>query len=96
MYDDCIGNCSNYLEPTANIYITETGLKYKIYIYSNCKRYWIKRFFYLHEVKFDHINQIWNETKQIMKIKKTKLKIVLSFCPERSSYERIQVLQCVI
>ena len=63
-----ICNCNLCLEQTANRYVTNNNLLYTIFICADCKRYWIKRFFFLHEVKFDQDTQTWSETKQIKKL----------------------------
>ena len=50
----CQGGCINYLEETANKYISQSNKIYPIYICANCKRYYIKVLdIALYEVELD-------------------------------------------
>ena len=55
----CLGGCINYLEETANKYLSQNQKTYPIFICVNCKRYYIKlQDIALFEVEYT--NQKWN------------------------------------
>ena len=62
-------HCENYLSKTDNVIVSDTAIKYHVYICQECKRYYIKRFCWLLEVKFDVKNQEWNQTGKRIKYK---------------------------
>lgn len=63
-------HCEDYLSVTDNIIVSDTGIKYHVYICKECKRYYIKRLCWLFEVKYDYNKKQWVQTGKRIKYKK--------------------------